>query len=355
MVVKGFPRLSETFILQELLALEAAGFTLTIYALKGAREEVTQEEVKRLGARIFYQDAKWSFDSEEQVSLCLERVPHFDLVYAHFLHHPAQFALKVAAKKNKKLVVSGHAVDIYTTPHHKLLPVLEKASKIFVCHSHGASYLSQNFSKLKSKIHYIPHGIESGKFDLGKTKRDWHHFLTVGRLVPKKGYAIILNTLSKLDFDFKYSIIGEGELREELEDLTKRLNILDRVHFLGALTQSEIKNYYQAAGLFLLAPQICDNGDRDGMANVILEAMASGLPVLCGEFDSLSEILISGQTSRVFDGSEEHLAKEISEFMREPESKREARAEMAQELICNRFDSQLHLPKIISCIRQELS
>lgn len=357
-VLKGFPRLSETFILQELLALEAAGFELTIYALKGAREEVAHDDVKKLKAKIFYHDPQWDYEDERQVALCLERVSPFDLIYAHFLHDPAMFALKLALKTQCPLVISGHAVDIYTTDLERLQAVISGARKIFICHPHGHQYLTQNFPEHQGKIFEIPHGVSTTDFNFNLVNRDERHLITVGRLVAKKGHHLILTALAQLQqqgYSFRYSIVGDGVLRDDLQKLVENLGLKEKVRFLGALTRAEIKPLYQSAGVMVLAPLVIADGDRDGIPNVILEAMASGVSVVCAEFAALANVTIPGQSARVFNGGSEVLVDELKLYWSESEQERHQRRLVAREWMERHYDSRQHLRKIVDLLRQELS
>lgn len=357
-ILKGFPRLSETFILQELLALEAAGFELTLYALKGAREEIAHDDVKKLKAKVFYQDPQWDYEDEKQVALCLDRVAPFDLIYAHFLHDPATFALKLALKTKRPLVASGHAVDIYTTDLKRLQRVISGARKIFVCHPHGYHYLTANFPDDREKIFEIPHGVSITDFNFNATDRDEQHLLTVGRLVNKKGHRLVLKALAQLQQEghhFRYTIVGDGVLKDELQELVTELGLQEKVQFLGALTRLEILPLYQSAGVMVLAPQVSDDGDRDGIPNVILEAMASGVSVVCAEFAALAQVTIPGQSARVFKGDVESLVVELKLYWGDSMQERQQRRLAAREWMERNYDSRQHLRKIVDLLRQELS
>lgn len=355
LILKGFPRLSETFILQELLSL-AEDFELVIYSLKGARESLAHSDVAKLRAEIFYQNPRWDFHSQEQIEFCLERIPKVDLVYAHFLHDPARFGVKIANSLGVPFVCSGHAVDIYTTPSELLSHVIAEARKVFVCHPHGANFLREKFPEFSSRIIYLPHGINASYFE-GETERSADHFLSVGRLVPKKGYEIILRALSEyknLGHHFQYTVIGEGEMRGTLEKLCLELKLGEHVNFLGAATREVVRDYYKKCSALLMSPQQTSEGNRDGIPNVLLEAMASSLPVIVGELSGLEAIAIPGETAQVFRDPID-LVLELENFGRSDPEQVRLRSERALKLVRENFDSAIHLAELKKRLGQELS
>lgn len=343
--------------MQELLALQES-FELVIYSLKGAREDIAHSEVASLRAQVFYQDPALDFHSQEQVDFCLSRIPKIDLVYAHFLHDPALFGMKVAAALAVPLVCSAHAVDIYTTDKEKLALVIQAARRIFVCHRHGYNYLCENFPEACAIFTYLPHGINCEYFLTRESVREVNHFLSVGRLVEKKGYPLILRALARFKHDgsrFRYTIIGEGRERENLCALTRELGLQENVRFLGALKREEVKDYYSKCSALLLAPMETALGDRDGVPNVLLEAMASGLPVITRSLAGLEEITIPGKTAQVFEDGEEALTLELEKFGQSDCATRKLQCERARQLVCEQFDSSVHLANLRNLLGQELS
>ncbi len=356
-ILKGFPRISETFILQELLSLEE-DFELTLYSLKGARESFTHPRVKDLRAQVFYQDPGLDYHDPAQLELCLSRLPKIDLVYSHFLHDPSLFGLTVANALKVPLICSGHAVDIYTTPIEQLEKVISKARKVFICHSHGHEYLASHFPSYKNRLLLLPHGIDCKQFDHFPQERKKNHFLSVGRLVQKKGYAEILNALAKFKAagnQFHYHIVGEGALRPELDELIARLNLQSEVSLLGARESGEVKLLYQTCSLFLLAPTPTESGDRDGIPNVLLEAMASSIPVICKSLPGLENIVIPGETAQVFAEGVSDLFSELVNFAQRDAASIAAQCKRAKQLVTASFDASIHLAELKKLLGQELS
>ncbi len=343
--------------MQELLSLEES-FELVIYSLKGAREQIRHSDVAALRAQVFYQDPFLGFQDQRQVDLCLERIPKVDLVYAHFLHDPAEFGVKIANALGVPLICSAHAVDIYTTPKEKLALVLSTARRVFVCHQHGYEFLRENFPKQRDLFTYLPHGINTQFFLKANQEREENHFLSVGRLVEKKGYPLILRALAQLSLNgmhFRYSVIGEGAQRDSLARLTSELKIADKVRFLGALKREEVRDYYHSCSALIMAPRQTSVGDRDGVPNVLLEAMASGLPVITRSLAGLEAIAIPGETAQVFHGDEQSLVRELEIFGQSERAHWQRQCERAQELVREQFDASVHLAKLKEMLGQELS
>jgi glycosyltransferase involved in cell wall biosynthesis len=119
----------------------------------------------------------------------------------------------------------------------------------------------------------------------------------VGRLVPKKGYQTLLEALCRVMRDgreFRLEVYGGGPQRTELEKMADRLGLGARISFHGARPPDEIVDAYARASLFVLAPHVLENGDRDGIPNVLVEAMAAGVPVVSTRMSGIPELIENG-------------------------------------------------------------
>ena len=131
--------------------------------------------------------------------------------------------------------------------------------------------------------------------------------LTVGRLVPKKGYPdllVILNRLKEARVSFRARIVGAGPLEETLKLERDRFDLSDQVHFLGGLSESETFALYAESDLFLFSGRVASDGDRDGIPNVIPEAMAAGLVVITSSSGGAAEAVEDGETGFVLSPSQ---------------------------------------------------
>ena len=123
--------------------------------------------------------------------------------------------------------------------------------------------------------------------------------LSVGRLVPKKGYADQIDLYAELrrrGESFDVTLVGDGPLRRELEEKIDRLGLADHVRMVGALPHSEVEALLRAADLFLFTGIVSRDGDRDGLPNVIPEAMAAGVPVVARPAPGVREAVVDGET-----------------------------------------------------------
>jgi glycosyltransferase involved in cell wall biosynthesis len=132
--------------------------------------------------------------------------------------------------------------------------------------------------------------------------------LSVGRLVPKKGHPYLIRSCAQLKrkgYAVECEIYGTGPLLAELLALVAELDLEDRVSLKGSRTQDELAGIYRQADVFALVPFIQENGDRDGLPNVLLEAMASGLPVIASAVSGIPELVIDEETGLLVNPQDE--------------------------------------------------
>lgn len=171
-----------------------------------------------------------------------------------------------------------------------LLHVIWSKGAAVVANSDGLRGLAQAFDK-KVTIDVIPNGVSTASFV--PISRQWEsaHLLIVGRIVFQKGIDLLLEALAELDdLEWELSIAGDGPQRESLEEMAHGLGIASRVKFLGWQTKSALVERYHQANLFVYPSR------HEGMPNVVLEAMASGLPVIASEIAGNEELVLPGET-----------------------------------------------------------
>jgi glycosyltransferase involved in cell wall biosynthesis len=155
----------------------------------------------------------------------------------------------------------------------------------------------------------------------GSDPADPMRILTVGRLVDKKGHHGLIEALGRLpkDLAFTLDIAGGGPLKTELAALAKSLGIADRVRFLGSMAQAEILTLYREADLFALNCRISDDGDRDGLPNVLMEAQSQGLFCLSTRVSAVPELIVDGETGLLVEPDDrEALAATVERAIRDP-------------------------------------
>jgi glycosyltransferase involved in cell wall biosynthesis len=149
--------------------------------------------------------------------------------------------------------------------------------------------------------------------------------VSIGRLVPKKGFDVLINAcglLARQGVPFELRIIGSGDLRADLLALARGKGIEDSVHFTGSVSQDEVVCELAAAEVFALAPVVLADGDRDGIPNVLLEAMAVGLPVVASAVSGIPEVVVDGVSGRLVpERRPDRLAEVLAELLASPEER----------------------------------
>jgi glycosyltransferase involved in cell wall biosynthesis len=219
----------------------------------------------------------------------------FNLIDAHYFYPDGVAATRLGKYFNKPVVITARGSDItllphYPTPRKKILKAAcEAKGVITVCNA-----LKEELMRLgvaAKKIVSLRNGVdltlfqpierESARQALGLSQ---FTLLTVGHLVPVKGHELIIRALVMLT-DMRLLIAGDGVLRQTLENLAIELKVADRVQFLGAVRQDQLKTYYGAADIMVLA------SEREGWANVLLESMACGTPVVASKVWGTPEVV----------------------------------------------------------------
>lgn len=397
MLLKGYPRISETFISREILALEQKGIPIEIYSLRRPREDFTHRFIREIRAPVMYVPeyvkTGWrdlfasngrfflrrplrylrlltealirSVDRKTTATLrhflqgghiayhkLLEReVVH---VHAHFCHTPTSVALFAAYLAGLPFSFTAHAKDIYTSEPAQLRRKIRRARFVVTCTAYNKKYLSEVARGINTPIHVNYHGIDLDFFTFGHSQPDandpeGYRILSVGRLIEKKGYDDLLRALKILKarkIPFTFIHIGDGEQRSKVLDCAGSLGLGDNVRFLGTLTQEEVLNYYRNCHCFALACKIARNGDRDGLPNVILEAMAVGIPVVSTNVSAIPEAVEDGVTGLLVPpGSPGAMAGAIERTLKNPEEAA-IRAKNARLLVERKFDQKFWHEKL---------
>lgn len=241
------------------------------------------------------------------------------LVRAHFLHSEAAAACFLGT-----LLQVPYSVTVYTT--HVLLPqtfireVLQHARFLVADTAQSEEFLIAFGCPAKS-IYRVYNSVDFSEFaERAQPANPVPLILAVGRLDPKKGFHVLLGACALLRArgqTFKTVLIGEGPERERLLCLREKLKLDGAVEFLGKLSFAETKIWLYRANLFVMPSVIAPSGDVDGLPTVVIEAMASGLPVIASRAGAIPEAVIHGETGILVPAdSAEQLADEIENLLR---------------------------------------
>jgi glycosyltransferase involved in cell wall biosynthesis len=336
-LVKRFPRLSETFILNEFLELRRKGLGVELYAIMDPLEARSHPEAVALVPEVAYLQTGRIWATLPAVLRTVRRHPWGTIkagawmltrhsraavrnfvhamvlvdrlanggpahLHAHFLHSPAAIAYIAKKLSGQRYSLSGHAKDIYTTLPENLVMRCNDAEFITTCTEANRRYLVKKIGLEPSRVRVCRHGVDIERFSASRPGPYTGRILSIGRLVPKKGFDVLLRACGELrrrGVDFELRIIGGGQLRDELLKLAKEERIADRVQLAGSMSQEEVVVELAAAEVFALSPVVMPDGDRDGIPNVLLEAMAAGVPVVASAVSGIPEVLTDGVNSRL--------------------------------------------------------
>lgn len=219
-------------------------------------------------------------------------------LHAHFLSQPASIAMMMSSISGLKFSCSAHAHDIYTTPISDLKEKLKRSLFTVTCTRFNKDFLS-NLSKEDRKLHHVYHGIDFSKWPQKKFGATFSeaaelHILCVGRLVEKKGIIYLLKAILELKqrgFQVRCNIVGDGPLSGILNDFITDHHLENEINLAGALSADLVVPFYEKADLFVLPCIEMNNGDKDGLPNVLLEALATGIPVITTPVSAIPELI----------------------------------------------------------------
>jgi glycosyltransferase involved in cell wall biosynthesis len=203
-------------------------------------------------------------------------------------------------------------------------------------------------------VHLVHHGVDlKDRTRSARQSTENPRVLAVGRLVEKKGHETLLLAAEKLrdrGLEFTLRLVGEGPEWPRLQRLVHELRLGERVVFLGPLSESEVRAEYESADVFALPCRKLPNGDQDGLPNVILEAMAHGVPVASTRLDGIAEAIVDGESGLLADQDDpaafaDHLRRLIEDV-----DFRERIGEAGRKRVAERFERSANLPKVVEAL-----
>ena len=349
-VLKVFPRLSQTFILGELLAHQAADRPVEIFALRRPRERQRHGVLKRLHATPEYLDLPREKPIPEPAldasaarlaALAAERgVGH---LHAHFGNLAAEVTRRAAHLAGLGYSFTAHARDIFheSACAEDLRRKLVEAEVVVTVSDYNRRHLVSTFGLRGSKVARIYNGIDLERYTPSVTPRASTRLLAVGRLVPKKGFADLIaacRILRDREVEFECRVVGDGPLRDELRGRVVAARLEGRVRLLGAQPVERVAAEMRRATV-LVAPCVeVGDGDRDGLPTVLPEAMALGLPCVSTDVTGIPEIVRDGDTGIIVPQYRPEALAEACRRLLEEEPLRARLTATGRRLVEERFD-----------------
>jgi glycosyltransferase involved in cell wall biosynthesis len=373
-VLKGFPRLSETFVASEIYRVEQAGIPLRLFVLKPVEEHERGEPhavVRRIRAQPLYLPATTSLSDVSRLRWLARNVPSFlpalrrvarrrplpllrtaavalhdslrgghtwcrlprkvflkDLLlgvaladrllaaedvrhlHAHFAHGTTTVTWYASRITGVPFSFTGHARDIYTerlNPGGLLRRKLRAARFVVTCTEANRRHLEAIGGG--AEVHRVYHGLNADFARLltengtVPTHNGRFRVLAVGRLVAKKGLDVLVEAVNMLvarGVPAEAVIVGhvaphESEVGPALEQQIRALGLRGHVRIVGSMTQAELLDEYRRSSVFCLPCRVADSGDRDGIPNVLVEAMACAVPVVSTDVSGIPELVVDGE------------------------------------------------------------
>jgi glycosyltransferase involved in cell wall biosynthesis len=349
-VVSTWPSLSQTFVLNEIVALEKRGMRLRIFSVKDPRSEPVHEKVSGVAAGVTYLSLgnHWKAVMRANIRVACKKPLRYiqtlsralryrrmgvlrgflragyvaqqvlenpvEHLHAHFATAPALVAMFASELSGTSYSFTAHARDIYVDTRPELLRAqMERAKAVVTICEYNRRYLRQISPLTHGKVHCIYNGLDMADFnfrwprafDAGRPL-----ILCVARLVEKKGLQNLIEAAASLrqrGLDFQVEIIGDGPLRTALEGLATQLGLSGCVKLVGPQPIETVRLAYHRAAIFALPCLVSCDGDRDGIPTVLLEAMLSGLPVVSTFVAGIPELVDSPEVGVIVESGDSGL------------------------------------------------
>jgi glycosyltransferase involved in cell wall biosynthesis len=391
-----FPRLSETFILNEILELERQGMTLHIFSMKRPVEELAHAHASEVRSPITYlpesflqsplsilrgQVYAWrnhrsawrhtlrnvlrrvraGSNRSDLLALCqacsvirdMRGIRH---LHAHYASVPARLALLVRRISGASYSITTHAKDIFQDnpfASPKLLERMLQANFVVANSRFSAEHIRLGLGA-PAEIHTIYNGIDLDAFPLRKSKPDEPVILSVGRLVEKKGFSDLIyacQILKQRGAKFTCELVGTGRLSKDLKEQIRNCGVGDRIRMVGPLPQQVLREHLERATVFALPCIQAQDGDRDILPNVIKEAMAVGVPAVTTRLDGIEELIENGVSGALVPpGNPSALAAKLELLLNDQHIRRRL-ALGGRTMIEERFDRRSNIVKLKSLLQ----
>ncbi len=384
-IVNGFPSLSETFILNQVTGLLDMGYDVEIFAQFNPNESKIHSDVEkyRLMERVHYFNPPYSKIKRTLKAICLiaanfykgpakilkslnifkygkealslnslyRIIPfldkNFDIIHCHFGFSGITGAYLKDIKVSGKIITTFYGYDLssaITDNKSIIYKNLIRKGDLFlpICDYFKRKLINLECGEEKIIIHQV--GIDFQKFKFLERKLQPEgviKILTIARLVEKKGHIYAIKAIKKViekHKNIQYFIVGNGPLKEKLEAQVSEAGIKQYVDFAESVNQDECMSLYQEAHIFVLPSVTSDNGDQEGTPVVLMEAQATGLPVISTYHSGIPEIVIDGKSGFLVPEKDVNALTEKLDYLIEHPEIRDEMGKAGRKYIEEKFD-----------------
>lgn len=381
-VVSLFPCLSETFIVREITALIERGVDVQIISLKRPSKDLLQTDAAALLDRVSHPQplAAALRDSWQALRLnphavlralaliladswrrpdvalksvvtlfrALQHVPwlqRFDpqLIHAHWATYPSTAAWALGCVLGRPFSFTCHAHDIFIEKQLLARKIRESALAVTISH-HNVDWLCTHATPMaQHKLKVIHCGVDMQRAPWQLLHRDVRTMLAVGRLDPVKGFETLIDAVALLHergIELDCRLVGSGPLEPLLRRRAMQRGVASRIEFTGAQTQERIRHWMSTATMFVLPSQVAADGNRDGIPVALMEAMASGCPVVSTRVSGIPELIEDDEHGVLVEQRDPVALADAIERLLESDALRQRLATGARARVESQFDAR---------------
>ncbi len=397
-ILKMFPRLSETFILNEVLELERQNAELQIFSLKRPADAVAHAQTAAVRSPVIYLPEKisqaplrillaqvhvwrrhrreWrhmfrnalrrvrshddssSLEALSQACCLIREMRGVRHLHAHYANVPARIALIIHRLTGLPYSITTHAKDIFQNDPFVSLKLHERMSRarfVIANSRYSAEHIRSRVDG-RAQIHTVYNGLDLEAFVPRADEPVEPMILSVGRLVEKKGFPDLVaacQILKQRHIRFTCEVIGTGVLSGALKEEIRSRGVANCVRMIGPLPQETLRTHYHRASIFVLPCRPAGDGDRDILPNVVKEAMAIGIPVVTTHLEGMDELIENGVSGLlVAPGDVPGLATCMETLLGDPQLRHRLAAQ-GRKVVEQRFDRRANVLQLRNLFEQE--
>lgn len=377
----SFPKLSQSFVLNEIYELFQRGHDIVVCAFNEPAKSVTHTEFDKLSRSVQYVDEPTYTEIPELLTRCLHR-PHLlenvlywdspvthssnilranraidtinqlewepEHVHTHFAQSTRYGARHVASHYDVPYTVTTHAADLYEEPLSNCVgPFLRNASRIVTISEYNRRYIRTEFTA-DTPVDIVRAGIRPEKFEPTEDTVE-NRIFTVARFVEKKGLEYALEAVSIAAEEIpnlEYHIVGSGPRESQLQELVHEFDIDDNVEFLDNVSDDRLIQEFDRAQCFLLPCVIAESGNRDGIPVAIMEAMAMKTPPVTTTVSGIPELVDHEENGLLVEPRDPEATAEAILHLLRNDSDRVAYAAAARETVKREFNISKEAEKL---------